>query len=102
MVEPCRRCQRTGRLHVAHGLCETCYVMARRTKTLDQYRAPVAAAARIHVEDVEWLSYDHPESVAKRLGTTVTAIEKAMRVAGRPDLAHRFSQYAGRQRREAG
>lgn len=49
------------------------------------------------VEDVEfllspWGGREHPEVIAQRLGMSLSALDKSLRVAGRPDLALPFSR----------
>jgi hypothetical protein len=58
--------------------------------TATRTRPPVDYDALI--EDVQWMldTREHPVNVARRLGRTVNALEKALRRAGRHDLARHF------------
>lgn len=79
---------------VAHrglGLCSTHYI-ARWNRAHPPKVEPYdpGAARRALVEDVEWLIRcgEAPDQVAQRVGKTLSAVERTLYRAGRPDLVH--------------
>ena len=74
-------CNRTPK---AYGLCDTHRRQQREGRPLTPARRYANSADL--VEDALWLreTGEHPERAAARLGTTMTALDKALRRAGHP------------------
>ncbi len=88
----CGMCGR-WRPHNARGLCSTCRKRARAAGTLDDW-PPLRRLSAEVAEDVEWLTGCPAEEITTRIGMTPSAIARALRRAGRPDLARAFDRLA--------
>lgn len=83
-----------GKAAYARGLCRRCYAALMRAGLPRVHRHQRAS---VYVDDVAWMlasGETHPDMIAARCGIQRESLVKALRRAGRPDLAARLTRGA--------